>query len=80
MEEKYRPSKFWLGDSQHLTAQQRYSERFDAHLYNVATARKSSVYANALIDDALAICGSPYYKLSDRRYSAEALTFLQLFV
>jgi len=68
-----------FGDGQSRQAMKRYNENFNARLYNQATARKSVGYANRLIDDALAICGSPHYAISDRRYSKEAMTFLEAF-
>lgn len=57
----------------------RYNARFDNRLYSAATAGKSNTYANALIDEALAICGNPYYKISRRAWSAKAREFLAKF-
>jgi len=60
-------------------AMQRYHARFNNVAYIAATEGKSVQYANALIDEAMAICGHPYYKLSHRRWAAEAQDFLKTF-
>lgn len=52
----------------------------DANLYfKMATQDKTNRYANALIDDALAICGDPFYQVSKRRWGADARAFLRFF-
>jgi hypothetical protein len=60
-------------------AMQRYHARFDNLAFTAATKGKTSAYANALIDEALAICGHPWYGLSRRHWSAEAVGFLRKF-
>jgi len=60
-------------------AMQRYHARFDNVAFIAATEGKTSTYANALIDEALAICGHPWYGLSHRHWSAEAQGFLKRF-
>ena len=60
-------------------AMQRYHARFDNAAFTRATEGKTSAYANALIDEALAICGHPWYGLSHRHWSAEAVDFLSKF-
>lgn len=52
---------------------------FNAPIYNGATKDKSYQYCNALLDEALAICGDPRYKVSNRKWSALAIRFLRLF-
>lgn len=56
-----------------------YGESFNNDLYTQATAGKSVTYANALIDEALAFCGHPWHKFSNRRWSIAALVFLAEF-
>lgn len=73
-------NRAYLGDYQFQEAQALYNGHFDNHLFTKATNGKSSKYANALIDEALAICGSPYHKLSFRRWGKEAMAFLERFV
>ena len=68
-----------LAEKQEAVAMARYNQRYDNHLYQLATQSKSNQHANALINEAMAICGSPYYKLSRRRWSSAALDFLTLF-
>jgi hypothetical protein len=60
-------------------AMKRYNARYDNHVFSMATDGKTSWYANALIDEALALCGDPYYSPSKRRYCKEAQAFLALF-
>ena len=57
----------------------KYNAKFNNVTFLAATEGKSSPYANALIDDSLALCGSPHYKLSNRRWSKDALAHLQNF-
>lgn len=56
-----------------------YQARFRPIAYQRATGHRSNRYANALIDDAMAICGSPYYKISQRKWPRAAVEFLELF-
>ncbi len=64
---------------QKAVAMRRYHRRYVNTVYRGATDRKSVEYANALIDEALAICGHPQYKLSRRWWAEPALAFLRLF-
>ena len=64
---------------QSRAAMRRYHHRFDNDAYLRAIADKSVAYANALIDEALALCGHPYYKLSRRHWARPARTFLARF-
>lgn len=58
----------------------RYGERYDNDLFLVAIAKKSTRYANSLIDEALALCGSSHYHVGNRQqWSKEALAFLAEF-
>ena len=66
-------------DAQSRMAMQRYHSRFDNERYCTAVDGKSVQYANALTDEALAICGHPYYRLSRRHWSAAARAFLEVF-
>ena len=60
-------------------AMARYHSRFDNERYRTAIEGRSINYANALTDEALAICGHPYYRLSRRYCSAAARAFLEVF-
>jgi len=68
-----------LAGNQYTKALTFYHSRYVNHTYSRATHGKSSNYANALINEALAVCGAPSYRLSRRRWSQAALTFLKLF-
>ena len=68
-----------LAKNQDSLAMAKYNNNYNNHLYQIATQGKSSTYANALIDEAMAICGSPYYRLSFRQWSKAALSFLAEF-
>jgi len=57
----------------------KYGARYNNDVYLAATQGMSTEDANLLIDDALAMCGSPFYKLSETRWEPEALEFLKLF-
>ncbi len=65
--------------TQSQAAMLRYYGRFDNERYRTAVEGKSVRYANALTDEALAICGHPYYKLSRRHWAQEARAFLEHF-
>ena len=60
-------------------ASRRYHARFDNDAYRTAVEGKAVAYANALTDEALALCGHPYYKLSRRHWARPAQSFLRLF-
>ena len=53
-----------------------YNEFYNNELFVAATIGKSNVYTNALIDDALATCGDPFYVLTYRHYCQAARAFL----
>jgi len=58
----------------------RYHACYDNDLYTKAIHGKNNpIYANLLTDEALALCGHPHHKLSDRNWSKGALEFLALF-
>ena len=57
----------------------RYHAYFDNTSYCVATAGRSVAYANALIDESLALCGHPCYKVSHRKWGKAALAHLANF-
>lgn len=70
-----------LADKQHQQSMKQYHARIGVarHLYDKATAGTSMKYNLLLLDDAMALCGSPHYAVSNRRYSKEALAFLKAF-
>ena len=68
-----------IARGQARAAMKRYHAHYHNDLYRDAVEGKSVEYANALIDEALAICGHPYYKLSRRRWAKPARAFLQLY-
>ncbi len=74
-----------LAEQRHLAAEQSqlamtwYHSHFDPAVYCAAVHKRSVAYANALLDEAMAMCGSPFYKLSWRHWSPAAMAFLQLF-
>lgn len=57
----------------------RYKERYDSKAYRAATVSLTIASANALLDDALFLCGHPYYTRSNRDWSENVLEFLALF-
>lgn len=69
-----------LAGKQWQQAMDRYNERYNNRTYQAATAGKSVKYANALTGEAMALCGCPYYKLSNRQWSEAALAHLANFV
>jgi len=64
---------------QESRACQIYHTCYDNTSFYKATSEKTSKYANALIDAALAICGHPSYALTHRNWSADAIAFLEKF-
>ena len=56
-----------------------YYARYNNTSYLTATAGKSVAYANALIDESLALCGHPCYKVSHRKWGKAALAHLANF-
>lgn len=60
-------------------AMPRYHARFDSDLYRAAVQDNGDDYAergNALIDEALALCGHPYYSASNTAWTLAELAFL----
>lgn len=60
-------------------AMSHYHAHYDNAVYTKATRGMSVARANKLLDDALAICGDPHYKLSRIVWNAKARAFLTLF-
>lgn len=61
-------------------AMQKYNERFDNELFLAATSWNNSPRANALIDEAMALCGHPRFALDpSAHWTDEELAFLNLF-
>lgn len=58
----------------------RYHYRFNSGIYSRAALGRSVGYANRLIDEALALCGHPHYKLMRTTWDSKAIDFLRLFV
>jgi hypothetical protein len=59
-----------------------YNERYNNDLYKAAIKGRSVNYANALTDEALAYCGSPYHQVHMYKYggwSEAAVAFLAEF-
>jgi hypothetical protein len=69
-----------MANEQDQKATKKYHAHFNNVLYTKAIQGKTTQYANALIDEALALCGSPHYKVSFRNWSQEAIAFLKPFV
>lgn len=67
-------------DEMHVAAGARYNERYQNSVYLIATQGKSVAYCNRLIDDAMALCGCPFVKFSQKSYDPFATGFLALFV
>lgn len=76
---KLKPARRDDLDRQSYAATTTYQKHYDSALFNAVTAGKTSRYGNALIDDALAICGDPWFQMSNRRYSQKAEDFLDIF-
>jgi hypothetical protein len=68
-----------LASKQHNAALERYDERFDNAHYARVTGGKSTSFCNRLIDDCLALCGSPYHSLSESEYTPDAISYLERF-
>jgi len=51
---------------QELKALQLYNERYDNDVYTAAVDGQSAEYANELLDDAYALCGSPWFMPATR--------------
>lgn len=70
-----------LAHEKHQQSMRQYHARIGIarHLYDKATAGTSMKYNLLPLDDAMALCGSPHYRVSNRRYSKQALAFLRVF-
>jgi hypothetical protein len=67
-----------LYDDAHSKASKFYFERFDSDLYNAALV--SGADTGEMVDAAMAICGSPWYSVSDELpLTEEVKAFLDLF-
>lgn len=66
----------------HSDATQRYNERFRNDLYLAATEGRDSDYCIALMDSAMALCGSPIHTFDNSRWDNDGLakTFLSCFL
>jgi hypothetical protein len=67
-------------DNKHADAIVRYFRHYDHTLFVKAVDGKSIEYSNMLIDDALALCGSPWYTPTEFSYCHDAEVFLHRFV
>jgi len=74
-----RNNKFDLAKLQEARAMNKYNQLYDNALYAQAVNGKSNQYANQLINNALALCGHPHYRMSDRKWSQDAFRFLMVF-
>lgn len=69
-----------LASAQNDRANARYHRHFDNKVYLAATIHGNSDRANLLIDEAMAICGSPYHAIhQDEHWNEAELAFLQMF-
>jgi hypothetical protein len=66
-------------DRMMITASVRYNCRFNPDLFNRACRGKTSARTNRLIDEAMALCGSPYYKVTHTNWAEAELAFLAQF-
>lgn len=56
-----------------------YHACYDNTAYMKAVHGRSVTYANALLDEAMAVCGHPRFVLSFRNWSPNAIAFLERF-
>ncbi len=63
----------------HERAVSRYQRLFSQDAFNAAVGNNNPGMAIALSDDALALCGCPYRKISAREWREIDLAFLRLF-
>jgi hypothetical protein len=75
----YTREQYRLAESATTIANTKYNKRFDNGLFTKAIQGLSVRTSNALIDEALAICGHPFYCVSNRKWSLAAIRFLTLF-
>ena len=68
-----------MGDKLMNEVYAKYHAGYNNDAFYLAIKRKGSAYANCLIDEALALCGSPYEKLSFRNWGKDAIAFLKKF-
>jgi hypothetical protein len=66
-------------DRQWIRARRRYERLCDVELYGKAVEGKSPTYVDAILREAWALCGSPYARITRRRWSEAALRFLAAF-
>lgn len=74
----HHPMEGLLRDA-HARAVEIYNACYDDGLYRRAIASKRAALISQLIDDALALCGSPYYRVSRHHWSEPARLFLMRF-
>ncbi len=71
-------------DKRHQAAVKRYQQCYNNALYQRATAGKRTqrriVRANKMLDEAMAMCGSPYYKVTYTKWTDAEIDFLAPFV
>jgi hypothetical protein len=72
-------SSYDFAHPQSQRALKKYNALYDNTLLAAAKEGHDENYANLLIDDALAICGSPLYVLSRQAWDEKALRFLAQF-
>jgi hypothetical protein len=70
----------YIANIQERHAMEFYHSRYVNRVYQIAIQGKNNRYANKLLDDAMAICGSPYYKLSHVPWGCNSIAFLSLFL
>ncbi len=68
-----------VASQRHEIANRRYDECYDNMIYEKAGYGYMIEERNTLIDDAMALCGSPYHAMSQTGWSMNALRFLRLF-
>ena len=59
---------------------EQYRECYDNDAFVVATQGVGETTKQALIREAMALCGSPYHRVTRRRWNEDQLAFLALFV
>ena len=67
-------------DEKFQAALDRYNERYENQVYLRATANSTTRQSVALQDEALALCGSPYQRITRRPHTAAQEAFLALFI
>lgn len=72
-------NKWSLGRLQEARASSLYNQLYNNALFVEASKGQPEDYGNALLDEALAICGHPHHKLSDTKWDDKAFEFLRKF-